>query len=144
MDADFERAHGLEQSAFEIAVDAHDLARRLHLRAERAVSIDEFVERPARELDDAVVERRFEAGFRLLRDSVRDFIEHIADGDFGRNLCNRIARRFRGERRGTRHARVDLDDVVAVAPTGASPPLPASQGPASTGSLTYRAMQTVT
>ena len=113
--ADLERAGRLEDGALEVAVDAHDLARRLHLRAERAVRVDELVERPARELDDAVVEGRLEAGLRLLGDGVRDLIERVADGDLRRDLGDRVARRLRSERRGAADARVDLDDVVAVA-----------------------------
>ena len=43
-------------------IDGHDLARRLHLAAERPVRGRELVEREARQLDDDVVERRLEGG----------------------------------------------------------------------------------
>ena len=113
--ADFQGTDSFEESAFKVAVDAHDLARGLHLRAERMVSVDEFIKRPAREFDDAVVEGRLEAGFRLLCDSIRDFIERVADGDFCGDFRDRIARSLRSEGRRTADTRVDFDDVVAVA-----------------------------
>ena len=113
--ADFQRTHSLEDGTFEVAVDAHDLARCLHLRAQRAVRVDELVKWPAREFDDAVVKRRLKAGFRLLRDGIRDFVQRIADGNLGRNLGNRITRSFRCQCRRTADARVYLDDIVFVA-----------------------------
>ena len=76
---------------------------------------NEFVERPAREFHDAVVNRRLETRLRLLRHSVRDFIERIADGNFGGNLRNGVSRRLRRQRRGTADTRIDLDDIVAIA-----------------------------
>ena len=96
------------------AVDRHHLAGRLHLRAERAVAERELVERPARDLDDAVVERRLEGGRRLAGDGVRDLVQPLADGDLGRDAGDRVAGRLRGQRRGAADARVDLDDVVAA------------------------------
>ncbi len=63
--ADLERADGLLEGCLEAAVDRHHLAGRLHLRAEAAVAEGELVERPARDLDDAVVERRLEGGAGL-------------------------------------------------------------------------------
>ena len=55
------RAVRLEERLGERAADAHRLADRLHLRAERPVGAGELLEREARELDDDVVERRLEA-----------------------------------------------------------------------------------
>ena len=113
--ANFQRACRFQDSALKIAVDGHDFARRLHLRAEGVIGENEFVERPAREFHDAVVNRRLETRLRLLRHSVRDFIERIADGNFGGNLRNGVSRRLRRQRRGTADARIDLDDIVAIA-----------------------------
>ena len=73
--ADLQAAHRLLQRRLEAAVDRHDLARRLHLRAELAVAEGELVEGPARDLHDAVVERRLEGGGGAARDGVRDLVE---------------------------------------------------------------------
>ena len=113
--ADLQRAGGLEDCSLEMAVNAHDLARSLHLRTERTVSIDKLVERPAREFDDTVIKCRLEAGFRLLGNCVGDLIERIADGNLGRNLGNRIAGSLGSQCRRTADTRVDLNDIVAVA-----------------------------
>ena len=112
---DLEGTCRLEDGTFKAAVNGHDLARRLHLRAERMIRVDEFVERPARELHHAVVNGRLKAGLCLLRDRVDDLIQRIADGDFRRHLGNRVARCLRRERRGTADARIHLDNVVLIA-----------------------------
>ena len=65
MQADLQRPHGLHQRGLEGAVDGHDLAGGLHLRADGAVGLVELVERPARDLDDDVVDGRLEAGHGL-------------------------------------------------------------------------------
>src|SRR5699024_3844617 len=54
--ARFERTHRLEQAFFKRSAHAHDLARRLHLRAEFIVSVREFVERETRHFGYHVVE----------------------------------------------------------------------------------------
>ena len=113
--ADLEGTSRLEDSPLKTAVNGHDLARRLHLRAERMVRIDELIERPARELHHAVVNGRLKARLRLLRYRVDDLIQRIADGDLRRHLGNRVARCLRRECRGTADARVHLDDVVLIA-----------------------------
>ena len=113
--ADFQRAHSLENSAFKVAVNAHDFARGLHLRAQRLVRINELIKRPAREFHDAVVERRLKAGLGLLRYRIGDFIKRITDGNLGRNLGNRIARCLGGQGRGTAYTRIYFDNIVTVA-----------------------------
>ena len=105
------RAVGLEERLRERPPDAHRLAHRLHLRAERLVGAGELLEGEARELDDDVVERGLEARRRRLRQVVRDLVERVADGELGRDLGDRVARRLGGERRGARDARVHLDDA---------------------------------
>ena len=107
-----ERAKGLLQGRLERAVDRHDLAGGLHLRAERAVGCRELIERPSRDLHDDVIERGLECGGRLLRHCVRDLVKALADRDLGRNTCDRIAGRLRRERRAPRDARVHLDDEI--------------------------------
>ena len=103
------RAQRLPERLAEGAADAHRLADRLHLRAERAVGARELLEREARELDDDVVERRLEAGRRRLRQVVRDLVERVADRELRGDLRDRVAGRLRGERRGAGDARVHLD-----------------------------------
>ena len=75
----------------------------------------EFVERPARDLDDAVVERRLERRAGLARHRVGNLVEPPPGGDLRRDPRDRIAGRLGGERRRARHPRVHLDDVVLVA-----------------------------
>ena len=70
----------------------------------------ELLERPARHLDDHVVERGLEAGRRLARDVVGDLVERVADGQLGGDLGDRKAGRLGGQRRAARDARVHLDD----------------------------------
>ena len=99
----------LEERLAEGAADAHRLADRLHLRAERRVRARELLEGEARELDDDVVERRLEARRRRPGQVVRDLVERVADGELGRDLGDRIAGRLRRQRGGARDARVHLD-----------------------------------
>ena len=114
------RAEALEEGLGEGAADAHRLADRLHLRAERGVGAGELLEGEARELDDDVVERRLEARGRRLGEVVRDLVERVADRELRRDLRDRVARRLRGEGRGARDARVHLDhpDVPGLAAAG--------------------------
>ena len=81
-----------------IATDGHDLADRLHARAQAAIREAELLERPARDLDDAVVERGLEARRRLLRDVVRDLVERLADREHGADLGDWEACRLARER----------------------------------------------
>ena len=76
---------------------------------------NEFVERPARKFHYTIINGRLKARLCLLRHGVRDFIERIADGNLGGNLRYGVSRRFRCQRRGTADARIDLDDIVAIA-----------------------------
>ena len=106
---DLEPAPRLRERLRERAADAHRLADRLHLRAERLVGARELLEREARELDDDVVERRLEARRCRPREVVRDLVERVADGELRGDLRDRVAGRLRGERRRARDARVHLD-----------------------------------
>ena len=115
VEVDLGAAYGLEQRAFKIRADGHDLARGLHLRAEAAGRADELVKRPLGELHDDVVERRLKAGAGLAGDVILNFIERVAEGDLRRDLCDRVAGRLRGERGRARHAGIDLDDGVVKA-----------------------------
>ena len=105
-------AERLVERRAERAVDGHDLAGRLHLRAQRAVGAGELVEREARQLDDHVVERRLEGGHGGARDGVGDLVQAPADGDLGGHPGDGVAGRLGGQRRRAADARVDLDDGV--------------------------------
>ncbi len=111
----FQAADGLHQGGLEGRGDAHHLAGRLHLGAEHAPRVDELVERPARYLDHAVIERRLEAGVGFFGDGVGDFVQRIAQRDFGGDLRDGVPRRLGGQRGGAAHARVDLNHVVLEA-----------------------------
>ena len=110
--AHFQRANSLEQRVFEVRADGHDFAGRLHLRADVLVGVDEFIERPAREFEHHVVERRLGAGVSLPGHAVDDFVQRVPQRDAGRDLGNRVTRRLGGQRRRAGDARVDLDDVI--------------------------------
>ena len=113
----FEAADRLDERLEERAADAHRLADRLHLRAERRVGARELLEREARDLDDDVVERRLEARGRRAGQVVRDLVERVADGELRGDFRNRVARRLRRERRRARDARVHLDHADVAAHT---------------------------
>jgi hypothetical protein len=72
--------------------DRHRLADRLHLRRQRLVGIGELLEGEARDLDDAVVDRRLEARRRQAGDVVLQLVERVPDGEFRRDLGDRETR----------------------------------------------------
>ena len=112
IDLHLDRTDCLHHGALEAVGDGHDLAGCLHLRAERFVRIDELVKRPARELDDNVVQRRLKAGYRLSGDRIGQLVQTVADSDLCRDLRDRIAGRLGCQRRGARYTRVYLDDGI--------------------------------
>ena len=87
----------LQERFAERAADAHRLADRLHLRAERRVGAGELLEREARELDDDVVEGRLEACGRRPGEVVGNLVERVADRELGGDLRDQAARRLRGQ-----------------------------------------------
>ena len=89
--ADFKRADCFQKCSFEVAVDRHNLACSFHLSAQCMVSVDKFIEGPAWELDNTVVQRRLEACLGFLCYGVRNFIQGVSDSNLCRNLCNRVA-----------------------------------------------------
>ena len=84
-----QRTHGLQVRLLEGAADGHYLADRLHLRAERRGGPVEFLERESGDLHDHIIQGRLEAGERLARDVIRDFVEREADGEKGGDLRDR-------------------------------------------------------
>ncbi len=110
-----EAAHRFHQGGAEGAADAHRFAGRFHLGAEPRIGARKLIERPARDLHDDVVERGLVGRFGDTGDGILDFVERHPERDFRRDLRDRIAGRFRGERRTPADARVDFDDVVLAA-----------------------------
>ena len=81
--ADFQRAQAFLQAFLEGAADGHGFADAFHLRGERGVGLRKFLEGKARNLGDDVINGRLEAGGGFARDVVLDFVEQVADGEFG-------------------------------------------------------------
>ena len=109
-----QRTHRLLQSLSEVTAQSHSLANTLHGGGQSRVSSRELLKREARNLHDHVVEGRLEGRRGLLGDIVRNLIQGVTQGQLGRNLRNREAGSLRRERRGTRHARVHLNDDDAA------------------------------
>ena len=66
---------------------------------ERAVGVRELVERPARQLDDDVVDRRLEGGgVPIAGRRVRQLVQPLAQADQGRQPRDRVAGRLGGQR----------------------------------------------
>ena len=105
-----EGAGGLLERFFERGADGHDLAHGLHAGRQGLRGSLELLEGEARDLHDAVVDRRLEAGRGGTGDIIRDLVERIADREERCHLCNREARCLGGKSRGAAHARVHLDD----------------------------------
>ena len=104
------RAHRLLERLLEGPADGHGLPHALHVRGELAVGQRELLERPARHLDDDVVECGLEARRRLARDVVVDLVQRVAHGQPGGDLGDREPCGLGGERRAPGDARVHLDD----------------------------------
>ena len=104
-----ERAHRLEQARLESTPDAHDLAGRLHLRGQRIVRVSEFVEGEPRHLGDDIVQRWLE---RCRRVGKGDLVERHADADLRGDTRDRVTARLGRQRRGTRDARIHLDQII--------------------------------
>ena len=93
----------------EAAPDCHHFAHAFHLQAQRIVGSFEFIEVPTGDLDDHVVECRFEISRRGFGDLIFQFIQLIANGEFGRDLGNGISGGFARQGGGAADARIDLD-----------------------------------
>ena len=77
--------------------------------------LHKFVKGPFRKFNDNIVQCRFEACFRLDGDFVFDFVQPVADGDFGSDSGDRIAGRLAGEGGGTGNPGVYLNNSVLEA-----------------------------
>ena len=102
------------QALAEGAADGHHLAHGLHLRAEHRRGAGQFLERPAGDLGDHVVDRRLEAGGGLAGDVIGDLVERVTDGEAGGDLGDREPGGLRRERRTAADPGVHLDDDLGA------------------------------
>src|SRR5262245_56010099 len=112
--ADLQRAQAFLQAFLERAPDGHCFADAFHLRGERGVSLREFLEGKSRNLGDDVINGRLEARRRFTRDVVFDFVEQVADGEFGSDFSDGESGGLGCERGAAAHARVHFDDDHAA------------------------------
>ena len=92
------------------AADRHHFSHGFHRRGENRLAVLELLEGEARDLGDDIVDRRLERGGCDAGDVVLDLVQSVPDRELGRDLGDREARGLRRQRRGTRHARIHLDD----------------------------------
>ena len=102
----------LHQRTFKISADAHNLARRLHLRRQRPLCRNKFIKRKSRKLDNTIIQCRLKACIRFSRNGIFDFIQRIAQRDLCCNLGYRIAGRLTCQCRRTADTGIYLDDTV--------------------------------
>ena len=108
----FEAADGFEEGLLDVAADAHHFPSALHLGAEAWVNVAEFVEGPARNLRNDVVEGGFECGDGFPGDGVGDFVEGHAECNLGCDTGNGVAGCLAGEGGASAYTGVDFDDAV--------------------------------
>ena len=109
-----ERTERLLHRLGEGSADGHNLTHRLHRRTEHPAGARELLERPARNLGDDIIDRRFEAGWGLLRDVVGDLVERVTDRELGGDLGDREAGGLRRKGRGATHTRIHFDDDLTA------------------------------
>ena len=108
--ADFQAAQGFLKGLLEGATHGHHFANRLHLRRQARISGGKFFKRKTRNLGDDVIDAGFKASRRSAAgDVVAQFVERVADSQFGRDLGDRETRGLGGQGRRTRNAWVHLD-----------------------------------
>ena len=73
--ARLQRADGLLEGLVEIATDRHRFADGFHLRAKRRIGGGKLFKCESRHLHDDVIQNRLEAGGRVFRDVVAQFIQ---------------------------------------------------------------------
>ena len=114
-EAGLQPAQRLLQAFLEGASDRHDLTDRFHGGGEERFGAGELLESEARDFGHHVVDSRFE---RRRRDAagnvVRQFVERVANGQPGGDLGDRKTGGLRGQGRGSRYARIHLDDHEAA------------------------------
>ena len=90
----FRAAHRFHHCHFKGRTNRHNFARRLHSRTQLTLRVQEFIKRPLGHFYNEIVNRRLETSVGVARNVVYDFVKRVTERDFGRNLCNREARRL--------------------------------------------------
>ena len=93
----FQGPQCLGEGRLESPLDGHHLTGRFHLGPKSPIARRELIERPARNLDHAVVQSRLEGGRRLARHRVGDLMQQAAGGDLGGHPGDRVPGRLRGQ-----------------------------------------------
>src|SRR5664280_756097 len=112
--ANLQGAQAFLQAFLERAADGHGFADAFHLRGERGVGLRKFLEGKARNLGDDVINAWLEAGGGFARDVVLEFVEQVADGEFGGDFRDGKTGGLGRERGAAADARVHLDDDHAA------------------------------
>ena len=104
-----EGTDSLLQRLFERPADGHHFPDGLHLRSERGVRPRKLFELPLGDFHHHIINRRLERRRGFPRDVVGNFVEGHAHGEPRGDLGDGESRRFAGQRRAARHARVHFD-----------------------------------
>ena len=111
IDAHFQATQGFLEGLLEGAAHGHDLAHRLHLCRQAAVGSGEFFEGKTRNFGDHVINAGLKTGWGCAAGNVvSELVQRIAHRQLGRHFGNRKARGLGRQRRGTRNARVHLNN----------------------------------
>ena len=110
--ADFRAANGFHQGLLKTGSNGHDFPCGLHLSAQGALGINEFIKGPAGHFYHGVVQSRLKGCIGLAGDLIFDFIEVIADGNESRCSGNGVAGGFTCQGRRTGHTGVYFDHGV--------------------------------
>ncbi len=107
--ARLQRANALLQRFFEGPANGHHFADRFHLRSESAVSAGKLFELPFGNFHHHVIDGRFKARGRFLRDVIGNFVQRHSHGQARRDFRDRKASGFAGQRRAARDTRIHFD-----------------------------------
>ena len=108
--ARFEGPQRFLHRLFEGAPDSHSLAHALHLGGQDRVGLREFFESETRNLDHAIIDGGLEAGRRFPRNIVAQFVERVADSQFGGDFGDGEPGGLGCQGGRARDARVHFDD----------------------------------
>lgn len=106
---------GLLDSLLEGATNGHDLTNTLHGRAEKSGHTSELLQIPSGNLDNAVVERGFEASAGRLGHGVLDLVQGNVETKLGSDKGQGVTSSLGSESRGSGETGVDLDNAVLAA-----------------------------
>ena len=115
-EAGFERAQGLLQGFLKSPADGHGFAHGFHGGGQGFFRAGEFFKGKTRDLGHHIINGRLKGGGGCAAcDVIVDFIQRIANGQFGCDLGNRKSSGLGGQSRGARHPRIHLNhDHAAV------------------------------